>query len=175
MKDQKFLNKYFYNSWVSAQGINWNEYKQMVLDDIDPENLVIDVGCGSNMYKGRLPNVIGIDPANDAADFYTTIEDYTTDLRFDVAICNGSINFGERKDIEQQIEKIISLLKPKNKIYWRVNPGYTDHRNSDAAALGPHFFPWTEQLLNEMAEKYNYEIVKQGWHTNRIYSWWHSR
>jgi excinuclease ABC subunit A len=39
-----------------------------IVDKIKPHETVIDVGCGYNLFKDKIPNLLGIDPANDAAD-----------------------------------------------------------------------------------------------------------
>ena len=56
------------------------------------EQTVIDIGCGYNEFKGKIKNLIGIDPYNDRADIDVHTLDYKPDIQFDVAICLGSIN-----------------------------------------------------------------------------------
>ena len=34
---------------------------------MNPDN-VVDIGCGFNEFKGKITNLIGIDPYNDKAD-----------------------------------------------------------------------------------------------------------
>ena len=46
------------------------------LNALNP-NLIIDAGCGTNPYKGKVPNVVGFDPATvyDTVDLNLSFED----------------------------------------------------------------------------------------------------
>ena len=83
---------------------------------------VIDVGCGYNEFKGKIDNLVGVDPYNNRADVKSTILDYTTDEKFDVAICLGSINFGSSDKIIREMTKVVSLVQGGGFLYFRVNP-----------------------------------------------------
>ena len=89
-----------------------------LIDQVFDEEFVIDVGCGPNPFKGKIKNLVGIDPAYDEADYNVTIEEFTTDDKFDVAFCLGSINFGSFDTIIAQIDRVVNLLKPNARIYW---------------------------------------------------------
>jgi hypothetical protein len=84
-----------------------------------PTETVIDIGCGCNIFKKYLPNLIGIDPVYYEADYRTTLEDFTTDQKFNVALCLGTIQYGTLHDVKNQISKMTQLLTPKARIYWR--------------------------------------------------------
>ncbi len=90
-----------------------------ITSKIDKNCSVIDVGCGANLFKEYFPDLIGIDPITDQADFKVTLQEFTTDKKFDAAICFGSMHFGTREDVEIAIAKLCSLLKPNAKIFWR--------------------------------------------------------
>jgi hypothetical protein len=58
---QTELNEYFSTKWQS----NLNQYTYSgwaLADKIHTNELVLDVGCGFNEFKSRIPNLIGIDP-----------------------------------------------------------------------------------------------------------------
>jgi hypothetical protein len=122
--NQQYLNNYFGNIWHKHSDPCTKETKSglELLTKITDSDSVIDVGCGRNPFKGLIKNLIGIDPAFDQADVKSTVDEFTTDQTFDIALCLGSINFGDVNDIERQIAKIISLLKPSCRIFWRCNP-----------------------------------------------------
>jgi 2-polyprenyl-3-methyl-5-hydroxy-6-metoxy-1,4-benzoquinol methylase len=90
-----------------------------LLDKIDPQEKVLDVGCGDNLFKSRLPNLIGIDPVTDAADHQVALLDYVTEEKFDVILCLGSVMYGELEDIKASIAHMSSMLNPGGRIYWR--------------------------------------------------------
>lgn len=171
---QKQLNKYFSTIWQS----NIDQYKYSgwaLVDKVQPNELVLDVGCGFNEFKASIPNLIGVDPANECADVKNIIEYFALDKenqnKFDVAFCLGSINFGEHFNIVSQIASVVMCLKSKARIYWRCNPGLTDHGNQECKNIA--FYPWTIEKHVEFAEAFRFKLVKVCWDSNnRIYAEW---
>lgn len=168
--NQQELNKYFSTCWQS----NLDQYNYSgwaLVDKIQPKELVLDVGCGFNEFKTRIPNLVGIDPANECADFPTKIEDFRNDIKFDVAFCLGSINFGSEDNILHQIECVINCLKPQARIYWRCNPGLHDHNNKECKQI--EFFPWSIDKHIKYSELFGFRLMTCCWDTNnRIYAEW---
>jgi hypothetical protein len=164
------INDYFANIWKS----NINQYKYSgwaLVDKIQPDETVIDVGCGYNEFRSRIPNLIGIDPANALADYRISIEGFQSSKQFDVAFCLGSINFGDESTILNQIEHVVRLLKSKSRIYWRCNPGNFDHGND--ACKNINFYPWTIEKHAEFAEQFGFKLTVACWDTgDRIYAEW---
>lgn len=171
--DQNYLNEYFATKWHRGNGdlSKFNKTGLQLVDKVNKEEYVIDVGCGNNPFKGLIENLVGIDPAFDTADYKCTIEDFETDIKFDVAFCLGSINFGDRDDIQRQITKLVSLLKPKSRIYWRCNPGLQDHVSEDCKQIT--FYTWSLAEHVRLAETFGFNLVECSWDTgNRLYAEW---
>lgn len=168
--DQNYLNNYFVDHWghkgVPVYSITGLELASKVKDD----EWVLDVGCGRNLFKGKIKNLVGIDPAFDEADVKTTIENYQTDQMFDVALCLGSINFGNIDTIRNQIGLVVKYLKPQARIYWRCNPGLFDHGNKECELI--EFFPWSEQWHITLSKEYGFNLEDLGRDANRIYAEW---
>ena len=168
--NQTELNNYFSTHWRGH--LNIYNYSGLSLSKkIKPEEWVLDVGCGINAFKPLIANLVGIDPAFGQADYQTTIEDFETELRFDVAFCLGSINFGDENNIKHQIQCIVNLLKPTSRIYWRVNPGLNDHGNTECNKI--NFFPWSKKRLHDYAQEHGFKAqnIKDDLN-NRIYCEW---
>jgi len=167
---QQDLNNYFSTVWRS----NLKQYKYSgfaLVNKINPGELVLDVGCGYNEFKNLIPDLIGIDPANEKADFQTSIEHFRKDIKFDVAFCLGSINFGGGANIISQINSVVHCLKPRARIYWRCNPGLHDHGNE--ACKDIDFYPWTIEKHAELADLFGFRLAVARWDTaNRIYAEW---
>jgi len=109
--------------------------------------------------------------AYDEADHNVTIEEFTTDDKFDVAFCLGSINFGSFDTIIAQIDRVVNLLKPNARIYWRSNPGQNDHPHEDCNKID--FFPWTFDKHRKFAEMFGFEVTDLKWdNCDRIYAVW---
>lgn len=168
--NQQLLNNYFSNHWRGH--LNTYLFSGLGLSKkIKSNEWVLDVGCGINPFKKLLTNVIGIDPAFSQADYQVTIEEFSTDQRFDVALCLGSINFGSEETIKNQIKCVVNLLNPVARIYWRCNPGRQDHGNKECKEID--FFPWSEILLDQYATEFGFKLVDLKYDTNnRIYAEW---
>ena len=136
--------EYDYSGWALAEEIA----KQ------DPKN-VLDVGCGYHPFKGRIPNLIGIDPYNNCADFEVDILDYRVKTKYDHSIALGSINFNSQDEIEERFAHCVNLLETGGYFYLRANPGIP-HKT------GPYvdIFPWTFEIVNDFAEKYGLKLLE---------------
>ena len=167
--NQQFLNNYFANTWQS----NISRYTHSgwaIVDKIQPNELVLDVGCGFNEFKTRIVSLTGIDPANDRADYKVSIEEYSPPHKFDVALCLGSINFGDKLTIMNQISCVINCLNPTARIYWRCNPGLADHGNE--ACKNIDFYPWSINEHVKLSELFGFRLITCCWDGNRIYAEW---
>ncbi|WP_353482426.1 class I SAM-dependent methyltransferase [Haliscomenobacter sp.] len=179
MHNQSLLNEYFSTKWKPNSNIHTYSGPSVIAQKIASHEQVLDIGCGQNPFRALLPNVVGIDPAFEQADVHCTIEQFETDQLFDVATCLGSINFGSRDTIELQVAKVVSLLKPCARIYWRLNPGRQDH--ADSACQQIPFFPWTLEYLNKLADKHGFRQenaqvesgASLGKSVVRLYAEWH--
>ena len=170
---QEELNKYFSTLWTSK--LDQYEYSGWsIVDKIQSNELVLDVGCGFNEFKPRILNLLGIGPANDLADVKVSIEDFAADdvnhNKFDVALCLGSINFGDEDNIRNQIACAISCLKSQSRIYWRCNPGVADHGNEECKSI--EFYPWTIAVHVRLSELFGFRLITACWDHDRIYAEW---
>jgi hypothetical protein len=175
MHDQEYLNDYFRNHWKpSLDAYTYSAY-DVIAGKIVPGEWLLDVGCGANPFKGLVNNVIGIDPARDEADVRVTIEDFYATRKFDVAACLGSLNFGDDAVISRQINKLVSCLKPRSRIYWRLNPGRRDHASEKCQGIP--FYYWSHERLQVFAELHDYRQVNCQRETDgkviRLYAEWY--
>jgi len=173
--DQEYLNDYFRNHWKpSIDAYKFSAY-DVIASKIHPTEWLIDVGCGANPFKTLVQNCVGIDPARDEADFQVTIEDFYATRRFDVATCLGSLNFGDDAVVGRQIMKMVSLLKPHSRVYWRVNPGRRDHASEKCQGIP--FYPWSFNRLQDFAALHDFRQTNEQTETNgqvvRLYAEWH--
>jgi len=128
-----------------------------IVDEINKRNpkAVLDVGCGYNQFKPRIPNLIGIDKYNNSADYMVDILEYTVDPEsYDAIIVFGSINFGEYSDIEARMKRVFDLTAPGGRIYMRANPGES-HKH------GPwiDIFPWNFDTAHRLAKENGMTLV----------------
>jgi hypothetical protein len=166
---QSELNKYFSTKWTS----NLNQYTYSgwaLVDKIQSDESVLDVGCGFNEFKSHILNLVGIDPANDRADVKLPIEEYSPPHKFDVALCLGSINFGDKLIIMRQIACVVNCLNTTARIYWRCNPGLADHGNE--ACKDIDFYPWSIDEHVKLSELFGFKLMACCWDNDRIYAEW---
>ncbi len=177
MHDQEYLNDYFRNHWRPNLDAHIYSGYEQIASKIKDHEWVLDVGCGRNPFKTLLPRVIGVDPAFDEADFMVTIEEFQATKKFDVAICLGSLNFGDDAVISRQIYKMVSHLKDHSRVYWRLNPGRRDHASEKCQ--GVPFYPWSHRRLQQFAELFDFKQTEEKIESKadqsvvRLYAEWH--
>jgi hypothetical protein len=169
--DNEVLTKYFSKVWQPET----KKYKYSGLSIIDEVNAmnptaVIDIGCGYNEFRGKIQNLIGIDPYNHRADVKATVLEYqVTDIKYDVAICLGSINFGSSDKIIKELTAAVNLVKDGGVLYFRVNPGQ-QHTAPESQWI--NFYDWDPVFISNMAKQLNCELLAIRKDLNRIYFVW---
>jgi hypothetical protein len=154
---EAYTHRFFAEIWKPRTG-DYDHSGWALAEEIakqDPKN-VLDVGCGYHPFKGRIPNLIGIDPYNNCADYEVDILEYRVKPEsHDHIIALGSINFNSQDEIEERFAHCVNLLEKGGKFYLRANPGLP-HKT------GPYvdIFPWSFEVVNEFAEKYNLKLLE---------------
>jgi hypothetical protein len=161
---ERYINRFFGEIWKPRTG-DYDYTGWELADEINKQNprSVLDVGCGYHPFKGRINNLIGIDPYNNCADYMVDILEYVGS--HDIIIALGSINFNDRNEIEARFAKCVSILESGGRFYLRANPGIT-HKT------GPYvdIFPWSFEIVKEFAEKHNLKLLEFKKDTNdRLY------
>ena len=155
--DDACLHKYFSKYWQNDMK-KWKYSGLALIDEVNSlkPRAVLDVGCGYNEFKGKIDNLIGIDPYNDLADFKTGTLDYKTDEKFDVILCLGSVNFGNRDKIIAEMEKCVELLADGGTMFFRVNPGLQQDKPE---AKWIEFFAWNVPFIIELSNMFDLDIL----------------
>ncbi len=138
-------DEFTHSGWQLAEEVN----------KLNPKS-VLDVGCGYHPFKGRIQNLIGIDPYNNLADYQVDILEYKVKAEsHDVIIALGSINFNTKDEIEARFGHCVDLLTKGGHFFLRANPGIP-HKT------GPYvkIFPWSFEIVNEFTEKFNLKLLE---------------
>jgi hypothetical protein len=123
--------------------------------------IVVDIGCGFNLFKPKIPNLIGIDLANHNADLVCDMRDAPFKAgSVDVALALGSINFGSREKVTEELSIVHRWLVSGGLLYLRVNPG-------EPIADDIVIFPWSEELLEEIGTEVGF-VIKDGIEEERL-------
>ena len=154
---ERYILRFFSEIWKPRT----NDYDYtgfQLVEEINAQNpqAVLDVGCGYHPFKGRIQNLVGIDPYNNCADFEVDILEYRVKREsYDHILALGSINFNSRDEIEARFAHCVDLLMPGGKFYLRANPGIV-HKS------GPYveIFPWNFEVVHEFADKYNLKLLR---------------
>jgi len=153
--DRRYLRRFFGEIWKPRTGdYQWTGWA--LVDEIKRHNprSVLDVGCGYNQFKERLPNLIGIDPNNDCADYMVDVLDYSVPgEQFDAIMALGSINFNSEQDVEQRFAHCVNMLAPGGRFYLRANPGVQWPN-------GPwvDIFAWNFAFVKQLEKRYNLHL-----------------
>ena len=155
--DNACLNRYFSTYWQNDMK-KWKYSGVSLIEEVNnlKPRAVLDVGCGYNEFKGKIDNLIGIDPYNDEADFKLGTLEYNTDQKFDVILCLGSVNFGSRDKIIAEVAKCVNLLAEGGTMFFRVNPG-VQHDRPEADWI--EFYAWNVPFIIELSEMFNLKIL----------------
>jgi hypothetical protein len=153
--DTRYLNRFFGEIWKPTtetyQYSGWSLVEE--INKHDPK-AVLDFGCGYNPFKGRINNLVGIDPYNNCADYMVDILEFKVEPEsFDHIIVFGSLNFNSRDEIDLRFAKLVSFLMPGGKMYFRANPGILWPN-------GPYvdIFPWTFEVAYDLGQQHNLEL-----------------
>lgn len=169
--DDRTLERYFSEVW--QPNLAKFKYSGLALveevNNLCPRN-VLDVGCGYNEFKGKIKNLVGIDPYNKEADYLVSVLEFKTDEKFDVVLALGSINFGSTEKIVSEIERVVDLTAPGGKIFFRVNPGL-DHEPEESKWIS--FYPWNSNFIINLAQYFGLTTINlQRDYKDRIYFVW---
>jgi len=165
--DNRYMNRFFGEIWKPNTEV-YQYTGWALVEEINKRNpkAVLDFGCGYHPFKGRINNLIGIDPFNNCADYMVDILEFNADPEsYDNIIVFGSLNFNSRAEIEERFAKLVSVLMPGGKMYFRANPGILWPK-------GPYvdIFPWSFEVANDLAKAHNLtlETFKKD-NNNRLY------
>lgn len=170
--DTKYLRRFFGEMWrprtETMSYTGWQLVEEILKHK--PE-AVLDVGCGYNQFKERIPNLTGIDPFNDNADYMVDILEFVSSKKYDAIMVLGSINFNSYDEVDSRISKVVNFLNDGGRIYFRANPGISHEK-------GPwiEIFPWNFEWAQHFADRYNLklETFKQD-NNNRLYFVYHKQ
>lgn len=151
----QYLGRFFGQDW----GHTMDEYEQTgwaLVDRVNAMNpgRVLDVGCGFNLFRGRIQNLTGLDPYNTAADIQLDIIDYhAPPASYDVVLALGSLCYNSEQEVEQRFAHCVQLLRPGCPFLLRVNP-YAFFQKYPYI----DFFAWSLEVANVWGQRYNLRL-----------------
>jgi len=180
--DDKVLDNYFRNHWQGEMAKYKYSGPALIgeVNGLKPRS-VLDIGCGYHEFKGKIDNLIGIDPYNSNADIEVKLLDYHPTEKFDATLALGSINFGSTDKIFAELEHAVSLCNPGAIMFFRANPGLPHDTEPDRVggrqSSWISFYPWDSNFIINCAEQLNVDIldIRTDSHKNRLYFVWRTK
>ena len=173
---------YIYND-TRMRGFTYSGYNLIEeVNSLFPQK-VIDVGCGENLFKDKIHNLIGFDAdPYPNSDMQASVNDAVFEKEsIDIALCLGSIQY---KPVENQfydVEKIVSWIKPGGYIVVRMQPflDYIGHNEDHISNFGTKhrlsyktFYEWTNKLNLSVCKPIVLDINKNFPTVERLVWWW---
>ena len=156
--------------WYEHSGFNLIEE----INALNPK-LVVDVGCGANLFKNKIKNLIGFDVRNyPDVDFNCAIEDMViAPESADVILALGSLQYTNREIIYKDISKIVSWLRPGGFFVVR-NKGFVSESQSEKSEYG---YRWSREWFDQVSRDFGLTTIKgplsdANPNQERIVWWW---
>jgi hypothetical protein len=144
------------NKWHGNTGkLKYTGYNLVEeINSLNPEK-VLDLGCGYNIFKSKVQNLIGIDIANTKADYVMDFMEYPCeDNSVDVILNLGTINFGTFNTIVKQFGWVHSKLKQDGLVIIRANSSVPPSER-----LNNIFYKWDTETIVKLMQIYNFELI----------------
>ena len=113
--------------------IFWYEW---ILNQINCDDLVLDIGCGNHLFKPLYPTLIGADKGKWSCDIQAHLRDldeYKGKLKS--AFCFNSIHFTDDQGFKSNLEYLSGLLQPNCLAVVTVNHLMIDERREKSIDL----------------------------------------
>lgn len=151
--DKRIILKNTTEKYTETSTIMINEINQAAPD------VVLDLGCGNNIYKGKIKNLIGVDILdNNLQDVKAPLENLPFEDNYaDFVLALGSINFGDDELIDKQLSELKRVSKLNATVFFRV----LEQHN-----LEP-YYPWTIEKVLEKTHKHNFHCIEMPRHIYR--------
>lgn len=166
------------STWDGFMAFQYYTHSGMnLIDDVNSldADLVIDVGCGHNRFKGHIKNLIGFDsqpfPMADLQSDIASINFRPESA--DVLLVLGSIQFGTRENVKQNLDKVVTWLKPGGYIVMRTLYQF----DTSTIPYADVHYVWTDKDIEEFGSSNKLTMIKgpfvdQAPKSSRLVWWW---
>jgi hypothetical protein len=133
---------------------------------------VLDVGCGDNIFKGLIHNIIGLDQFNEKADIVFDIESISfPDSHFDGIIIHGGIQYGTWDQVLSNFDNVMKWTKPNSPVWFRYRQVQVPEKSStwgrnNGRHRRSHNYQWTSDNIAYIKSTYNLHEIET-WDWNR--------
>jgi len=161
-----------YNEYVSKFTYETRKYTgdwllKNILTESGENALVLDVGCGINPFKGKIKNLIGVEPGTwGNADIQTDLNGahkLFQKEQFDWVLAIGILHHHDELTIHKMVEQLKDLIKPNGYIACLCKPHndipeLQDHPDFGAPA---YLYPWFNETTDILTQEHNLKYFQE--------------
>lgn len=130
------------------------EQLELMKKYLNQDSSIIDLGCGTNLYKEYYPNLIGIDVIDHPnVDTRSSILEFNSEKKFDAALAFGSIQYYDHRYIRQCFYKMVYLVKPNGLIFLRA-------LYHEPSISYDHLIFWDKKMIDGFTNDCNLDIIE---------------
>lgn len=127
---------------------------------------IIDIGCGANLFKKYVPNIIGLDangiPAVDIVDLFNESFAITNTQKFESAFSVNALHFIPITELSDQLNRFARLVKPGGRAVAILNIASMIERTDPSFIAINNLFSFDAYIKFISAEltKVNHKIIR---------------
>lgn len=120
---------------------------------LNQDMTILDLGCGTNLYKKHYPNILGVDVIDHPnVDVRSSILEFESKEKYDAVLSLGSIQYYDYKYINQCFTKMIDLVKTDGLIIFRA-------LYKEPSSQYGHLFFWDKSMIERLTTEHNLYIM----------------
>lgn len=121
---------------------------------LNQDSNILDLGCGTNLYKKYYSNLIGIDVIDHPdVDVRSSILEFGSEEKFDAVLSLGSIQYYNHQYIRACFSKMVNLVKPNGLIFFRA-------LYREPSIQYNHLIFWDKKMVKRFTSDYNLDIIE---------------
>jgi cyclopropane fatty-acyl-phospholipid synthase-like methyltransferase len=114
---------------------------------------ILDLGCGTNLYKKHYPNILGVDVIDHPnVDVRSSILEFESEQKFDAVLSLGSIQYYDYKYIHKCFTKMVDLVKSDGLIVFRA-------LYREPTSQYGHLIFWDKNMIERLTKENNLDII----------------
>lgn len=130
------------------------EQLDLMVKHLSRNDRIVDLGCGTNLYKKYFPGIVGVDVINHPnVDVRSSILEFESEEKFDAAMSFGGIQYYDRKYLHQCFSKMVSLVKPGGLIFFRA-------LYREPSIQYNHLIFWDKKMVEGFTSDFNLDIIE---------------
>ena len=149
-----------------------------LIDEVNSLNptMVVDAGCGTNYFRGKINNLIGFDIDDyPNLDFRSSVSDMKIQLNsVDVVLALGIFQYSSREQTLKDLSTVVSWVRSGGHIVMRLKKFVSESESATSS------YRWSQEWFEKVSDDLGLTVVKGIWTDQnplipgleRIVWWW---